>query len=313
MLLCIGLLSCTSTASDALAQRTSGVNGVSIKYCASQLGNAKAVSTRTFNARTFQRLHASTAVDVVYTPGTSQQAQVKVTATREYADYLVAEVSNNALVVYWDTRRLERDFNRKKFDLAARVEVTAPSPSNIHAESGACIRFTRGISINRELNVEATRGAEIETGSINCTSLRASASSGASFEAKTVRCLTAYASASSGGEMEIDGLDAAQSAKLECSSGSELKAENMRSAGSVKAEVSSGASITLSGKTESEIVLAASSGAELDASALQAPSSQAEATSGGSVKTPKTKELRYKENSGGDVSWKGTPKVTKMK
>lgn len=310
-LLCMGML--PFAAVDSAAQRY-GVDGISINYCESQLKNADLVSTRKFTPKAFQKLNASTAVEVVYTSTTSQKAQVKVTATREYADYLVAEVSyNGALSIYWDTQRLKRDFKRKKFDLVARVEVDAPAPNVIKCESGASISIPQTLSVSNTLTVSATSGSEIEAGSIECAFLDVSANSGASLEVKSLRCETAKMSVSSGSEVEIERLNVSKIAELDASSGSKIEAKNFSGDSRVKVEASSGSSISLSGKTNGEASFDASSGASIDAYGLEVPFVIAKASSGAKVKAPKTKELQFKEDSSGDVQWKGSPTVSKIK
>ena len=310
-LLCMGML--PFTAVDSAAQHY-GVDGISINYCDSQLKNPNLVTTRKFTPKAFQTLQASTAVEVVYTSTTSQKAQVKVTVTREYADYLVAEVSHGStLNIYWDTQRLKRDFKRKKFDLAARVEVDAPTPDVIKSESGASISIPQTLTVSKTLTMSATSGSEIEAESIECAALNASTTSGASFEAKSVRCTTANVSVSSGSKVDVERLNASKSVELNASSGSKIDADNLTGDGKVNADASSGSSISLSGKTNGEVSLVASSGASIDAYDLVVPFAIAKASSGAKVKAPKAKELQFKEDSCGDVHWKGTPTVTKIK
>lgn len=310
-LLCMGML--PFTAVDSVAQHY-GVDGISINYCESQLKNSNLVTTRKFTPNAFQTLHASTAVEVVYTSTPSQKAQVKVIVTREYADYLVAEVSyGGALNIYWDTKRLKHDFKRKKFDLVARIEVNAPAPDVIKSESGASVSIPQTLSLSNRLTVNATSGSEIEVGNIECASLNASTTSGASFEVKSARCTTVKVSASSGSEVDIENLNVSKSVDLCASSGSKVESKNLSGEANIIANASSGSSISLSGKTNGETSLEASSGAIIEAYDLQVPFATANASSGSKVKAPKAKELQIKEESSGDVHWKGKPTVTKIK
>jgi hypothetical protein len=97
--------------------------------------------------------------------------------------------------------------------------------------------------------------------------------------------------------------------RLNCSSGSEINLDlDYRK---IKADASSGSKLHLKGAAEF-FELSVSSGSELDAIRLTARKIQAEVSSGGEACIWATDELKANASSGGDIEYKGNPKLLEI-
>lgn len=287
-LLAFGLCSCGSSTSEAFAQEhTLNYGGATFTCDQSQLDHPDKVSARSLTTPAFEKLDASVGVEVLYTQGSGRQAQVKVTATKEYAEYLVVREKNGTFTVAWDQDRMRRDLGNKKFKVAARVEVTAPAFHRLEAEAGSKVLFTNGLTVRGEFEADLSSGASLTAGRIKATEVDVETSSGASIKSSTVECKQYKASTSAGSTIRIKGITATDEVELDASSGSVMEVEFTESRGHFKADVSSGASIEVSGTASGDVRLDASSGGVIRASSLSVHSYRSDVSSGGSVRKPK--------------------------
>ena len=312
LLLALSICALGSLPQAACAQDRTVNNGeVSITFNPQQLDRPSEVERATRTVSTFTKLSTALGVQVRFTPSTGRQTQIKLTATKGYADYLLTQVDNGVLTVTWDSKRLRRDFKRKKFTLACLVEITAPVPAKVEASEGSFVSFTQALSLPAKFEVEAESGATVKASALNGDDVDVDVSSGSRFEATAMHLRSLDVDASSGSAVTIGGIVATAEVDLDASSGSTLHASLDRSPGSLKAEASSGARLHLSGSLEGQTYLEASSAGKLDASALRVPSAKVDASSGGKLSAPQVERLTFSESSGGKVSWTGHPQVTK--
>lgn len=312
-LFALALFACSNLPSDSFAQNsTTNINGVSIITNRSTLSDPTKVITKRSPLTAFSSLKASTGVEVIFKQGPKSAASMKVTVTREYANYLTASVKNGVMTVGWDIERLRSELKHKKFELAARVEITAPTPSKVEMSSGSTLQFVGTISHPSSLEFKANSGSDIKANAISCGTFRANTSSGASFHAQSAHADRIGIDASSGSSVTLTDVVAINGLKVDISSGSSGKLSLNDNPSPVITTVSSGATLELSGIADGEISMNASSAGNIDASSLKAASARAEASSGASIHSAKVKKLRFKESSCGNVEWSGTPEVTKL-
>ena len=145
-----------------------------------------------------------------------------VSAPADVIDYIVTEVKNGTLFVYW----------KKKTDIKwlDRVEV------NVTA-----------VSLNR---IKTSSGGIVTTDTINADILTLAASSGSQLDVLT-RANTVVAKASSGATIKVIGN--AQKANLDVSSGARIKGDQLKTAeAEVKASSGAGVTTNVSGRLDAE-------------------------------------------------------------
>jgi hypothetical protein len=121
----------------------------------------------------------------------------------------------------------------------------------------------------------------------------------------TVKSLEALDASSGTGVKGINRL-VGNEFRLHCSSGCEVNMEiNYKK---IKADASSGSEVHLKGSAEF-FELSVSSGSELDACGLTARTIYAEASSGAEACVCATDELKAHASSGGDIDYRGNPKI----
>lgn len=115
--------------------------------------------------------------------------------------------------------------------------------------------------------------------------------------------------ASSGTEVKGNSSFGGLEFRLNCSSGSEvdLDLDYMK----IKTDASSGSEVRLTGAAES-FELSVSSGSEMDATRLTARKIHAEVSSGGEAFIWATDELKANASSGGEIEYKGNPKLLEI-
>ena len=140
------------------------------------------------------------------------------------------------------------------------------------------------------------------------TLVAVSSSSGADFTAKgVIKSSTMDISSSSGADLQMS-VDA-KKLSVNSSSGADLQL-NIQS-DDIEAKASSGADMELKGSARTA-KLSASSGAEVNAYQLTVDTCDAKASSAGGISITVKNELNAKASSGGDVSYKGSPKTTNV-
>lgn len=287
LFMALGLCACGSSASDAVAQnRTVEYRGGSFTVDNSQLNHPDKVTTRSFTTSAFKGLDASVGVEVLYTQGTDDRAKVKVTVTKEYADYFVAKVKDGTMTVSWDQDRMRRDFGNKRFKVAARVEITAPAFHKLEATSGTNVRFENGLDVHGKFEAELTSGAILNADNVKATEVEMEANSGAVLNSSSVKCSKYKADVSAGGIIRATGITYTEKAELEASSGAVMEIGFAESDGKLKADASSGAVMEIKGKTVGDVELDASSGGMIKASSLKVRFFSSNVSSGGMVEKP---------------------------
>ena len=287
LIMAFGLCACGSSTSDAVAQsHTVDYGGGSFTIEKSQLDHPEKVSVRTFTAPAFKELEAAVGVEVLYTQGSGRQTQVKVTATKEYADYFTAEVKNGSMTLTWDQDRMRHELGGRKFKVAARVEITAPAFHKLEASSGANIVFKNGLDVKGKFEAELTSGAILAADNVKATEVELETNSGAIINASSMKCGKFQADVSAGAIINAKDVTATEEAELEASSGGVLDADFTECRGQLKADASSGAVVEISGKVDGEAKLDASSGGVIKASSVRTSLYHVSTSSGGVVDKP---------------------------
>lgn len=290
LIMAFGLCACGSSTSDAVAQsHTVNYGGGSFTVDQSQLNHPEKVSTRSFTTSAFEKMDTRVGVEVQYTQGSGDRAEVKVTVTKEYADYFVAKVKNGTMTLAWDQDRMRRELGDKKFKVAARVEITAPAFHKLEASTGANIVLDNGLDVRGKFEAELTSGAILTADNVRATEVELETNSGGIINASSIRCGKFQADVSAGAIINAKDVTATEEAELDASSGGVLNAGFTECRGQLKADVSSGAVVEISGKVNGEAKLDASSGGVIKASSVRARNSRVSTSSGGVVEKPSTK------------------------
>lgn len=303
LMLCLGLVASTCMALSCMSENNTTINN---EYCSisndkKQLSDPTKVESEFRTTKTFSTLASAQGIEVVFTPNNVQKAELKVTATKNFLKYLQTEVKDGELSITWDTKALKRDFKKKQQSLAARVEISAPVPSEVKGTSASVIRFTSATVLPAEFEVDMSSAASFIAEKLSGKHIEVDASSAGSFKAKEVHVANFKADASSASSITTEALEATEKAELDASSSSSIKVAFTEDTNAVEAEASSAADIKLSGTIRGEAKLEASSGASVKASNLKPAYSKLRATSGGEIKAPQGKRLSTSTNSGGEI------------
>ncbi len=161
----------------------------------------------------------------------------------------------------------------------ATLYLSAPAVSKITASSASDVEVSGNYSINTDIFLKASSGADVEIQSLRCEKLDVETSSGADVEIKNLVADRIYADASSGSDIDL---------------------KNIVVAGRVTASSSSGADIDFQGKAGTA-KLTASSGSDIDGRKLIVNTAEIKASSGASVNITAPGGAEVHKSSGGSA------------
>ena len=200
------------------------------------------VQTETRTVSSFNKISASSGIDVIYTKGNQY---VKVVADENLLELMVTEVKGKELII---KRKNNTNIKRsKKFE----VHVSAPELTAVSVSSGADFVGKDEIT-TKQFNVSCSSGADVKL-SVDANKVVITTSSGADANLE-VQAESISAKASSGADIQLKG--SGKDASLKASSGADINAfhlsvDNCEATASSSGDISIMVSESLNAKASS--------------------------------------------------------------
>lgn len=177
----------------------------------------------TKKVKSFDQINVSSGIDVYLTPGTSEE--VKIRASEDIMEYVVAEVEGNTLVIKIDNKGRRWNWSNHQ---ETTVYVTYTQLKEIDASGGSDVFTSAPLKANN-FTIQASGGSDMKM-DLSVENL--------------------YCDASGGADLDLSG--SAQTIKLDCSGGSDTKARNLRTQNAV-IDASGGADVYLTVNGELDV------------------------------------------------------------
>ncbi|MCB0655709.1 MAG: DUF2807 domain-containing protein [Saprospiraceae bacterium] len=177
----------------------------------------------TKKVKSFDQINVSSGIDVYLAPGTSEE--VKIRASEDIMEYVVAEVQGNTLVIKIDNKGRRWNWTNHQ---ETTVYVTYTTLRQIEASGGSDV-FTSAPLRAESFTIHASGGSDLKM----------------DLNVQNLVCHT-----SGGADLDLSG--SAETIKLECSGGSDTQARDLRTQNAV-VEASGGADIYLTVNGELDV------------------------------------------------------------
>ena len=177
----------------------------------------------TKKVKSFNQINLSSGIDVYLTPGSSEE--VKIRASEDIMQYVVAEVDGNTLVIKMDNKGRKWNWSDHQ---ETTVYVTYTRLSEIRASGGSDVFTSAPLKAN-SFTIQASGGSDLKM-DISVENLVCTVSGGA--------------------DLDLSG--SAQTIKLDCSGGSDTKARDLRTQNAT-IEASGGADVYLTVNGELDV------------------------------------------------------------